>query len=502
MSKCPTIFLFLIFMWSFACINAQEVKQIDINAETIEFDSELGNNAKKLIGNVTFRHEDVFMTCDSAYYYSETNTVDAFSRVHLWQGDTLNLYGDFLKYSGNERMANVRNNVTLIDKENQLTTEYIDYDIRNNLAFYLNGGKILNGNNTLTSMRGYYYTKLKLAYFKDSVVVTNPDYTMYCDTLRYNTLTEISYFLGPTNIIAEENSIYCENGWYDTRNNISQFNRNAFIVSGEKTMKGDSIYYERETGLGKAFNNVELVDSSQNLVLMGNIAVYNEKTDYAMLTDRALMIQIDQDQDSLFVHADTLRAVPDTIPDKQVIQAYYKVKIFRADLQGKCDSLVYTENDSAFRFYGEPVLWSDENQLTAEKIEIYTRNQKLEKIELINSAFIVAQEDSIRFNQIKGRNMTGWFTGNELTLIEVDGNGQTLYFAKDREEITGLNKAISSSLKIYLKDKKINRLLFITTPDATYYPLEKIAGTETKLEGFRWFDQYRPVSKEDVFRWE
>jgi len=323
---------------------------------------------------------------------------------------------------------------------------------------------------------------------------------MYSDTLKYNTISKIAYFLGPTDIISEENFIYCENGWYDTDKNISQFNKNAFLRNKEKILKGDSIYYERETGLGKAFINVELIDTAQNLILMGNKAIYEEVSEYAMITDRALMIQV-ENTDSLFIHADTLQTAADTIPDKKLIKAYRHVKIYRHDLQGKCDSLVYAENDSAFSFFGEPVLWSEENQLTADFIAIKMRESALYRIDMISSAFIISREDTSRFNQIKGRDMQGWFKNNQLHLIDVNGNGQTIYYAEDKGELQGVNKAESANLKIYLKDKKVDKINFMTKPDATYYPLEKFPPASSKLENFKWLEEYRPLNRYDVFRW-
>lgn len=497
---CLTLFLHS-FPGLSPLLYSQEKKTIIIdNADITEFDSQDGEKRSRLLGNVKFRHQDVFMSCDSAHFFPNLNILDAFSNVHIWRGDTLDLYGDFLKYKGNIRVCEIRRNVILDDKENHLTTDNIDYNLDSDLGYYFGGGKIINGDNTLVSRQGYYYSKQKLFFFKDSVVITNPDYTMYSDTLKYNTVSEVAFFLGPTNIISEENTIYCENGWYDTRKNISQFNKNAFLQNKEKILKGDSIYYERETGLGKAFKNVEIIDTSQNVVMMGNYALYEEDADYAMITDSALMIQIDKG-DSLFVHADVIKSVADTIPDKKLIKAYYHVKIFRTDLQGKCDSLVYAENDSTFRFYGEPVLWSEENQLTANFIAIQTNEDGLYKINMTGAAFIISQEDTSKYNQIKGRDMEGWFRDNKIYLIDVNGNGQTVYYAKDKGELSGVNTAESATLKIYLVDRKIDRINFITKPEATYYPLQKFPPNASKLENFKWFEEYRPVSRYDVFRW-
>ena len=458
-------------------------------------------NAIKYIGHVIFRQDEVLMHCDSAYFFTEENSVTAFHHIHIEQGDTLDLYGDFLTYNGNERLAEITENVKLIDRENILTTNNLDYNLRSNIGYYINGGKIRNGENDLESDIGFYYSNLKLFHFRDSVIIHNPDYTIYADTLKYNTVTEVAYFLGPTEIIGQDNYIYCENGWYDTKNNIAQFNENAYLVSEGQYLKGDSLYYERETGLGKAFDNVELFDSSQNIILTGKNAIYYEEPEYAMLTDSAQFMQI-SDEDTLYFHADTLESVLDSTGLKKIMKAYYKVKIFREDMQGKCDSLVYLESDSVFQLYGEPVLWSEENQLTAGHIDLHLANKKTNYIDMISSSFIISQSDSIRFDQIKGKNMTGYFINNRLVRVEVKGNGQTIYYAKDQEELIGINRAESSDLIIYLKNNKIDRINLILAPKATLYPPDDTENIETILKGFIWLEKFRPASKEDIFVWE
>jgi lipopolysaccharide export system protein LptA len=480
---------------------SQKVTRIEIlNSDSMEKD-EKSVDVIKYIGNVIFKHDEALMHCDSAYFFTDKNSVTAFHHIHIEQGDTLDLYGDFLTYDGNEKLAVMRENVKLIDRETILTTNNLDFNLRSNIGYYTNGGKIKNGDNDLESNIGFYYSNLKLFHFRDSVVIHNPDYTIYADTLKYNTITEVAYFLGPTEIISEENYIYCENGWYDTKKDISQFNENAYLVSEGQYLKGDSLYYERGTGLGKAFDNVELFDSTQNIILKGKHAIYYEKPEYALLTDSAQFMQI-SDGDTLYFHADTLESVLDSSGIKKIMKAYYKVKIFRKDFQGKCDSLVYLESDSVFQLFREPVLWSEENQLTADHLDLHLANKKLDYIVMISSSFIISQSDSVRFDQIKGKNMTGHFTNNKLVRVEVKGNGQTIYYAKDQEELIGINRAESSDLIIYLKDNKINRINLILAPKATLYPPDTTENVETILKGFIWLEKFRPFSKEDIFVWE
>lgn len=476
-------------------------RQIEIlNTDYMEYDQGVGSGVVKYIGNVAFKQENMLLYCDSAWLFSAENTVDAYSSVHIIQGDTLHLYGDILHYNGNNKLAEVRKNVTLIDKETTLTTNYLDFDLERNIGYYERTGHIVNGDNTLDSRRGYYYTQSKTIRFIDSVIIVNPDYVIYADTLNYRTVTEIAYFLGPTRIVSPDNYIYCENGWYDTKHNTSQFNENAYFASSGQYLRGDSLYYERETGMGMAFDQVELYDSAKQVILRGNYAIYFEDPEYAMLTDSTVLIQISEG-DSLFVHADTLESTIDTSGLYKILKAFYRVKIFSADLQGKCDSLTYLEQDSVFHLVGEPVIWSKNYQLTATLIDVHMSYDEPDHIDLQNSSFIISQDDSIRFTQIKGRNMTGYFRDGELYRIDVNGNGQTIYFARDEDQLIGVNKAESSNIIITFDQGDLDRINMLKTPTAMLYPPDELPAEQLYLNGFIWLAKHRPRKMEEIFEW-
>jgi len=439
------------------------------------------------------------MYCDSAYYYSEENRFDAFSRIHIKQGDTLDLYGDYMKYLGNIKLAQVRKHVRLIDKESRLRTENLDFNLAESYGYYFDGGDLDNGANKMKSKIGYYYTKLKLFYFKNKVEIYNPDYTIFSDTVKYNTVSQTAWFFGPTTILSKENTIYCENGWYNTKLNIAQFNQNSKLFNKGQTLTGDSLHYERDIGFGEAFKHVELFDSAENVLLKGSYGWYYEQPERAMITGKAEMMKMSS-TDTIYIHADTLRTVTDSL-QKKVMLGYYHVKFFRSDLSSKCDSLRYSEADSTIRLFGEPVLWSDVNQLTAEYIDIFTKDKKIDRMEMLNSAMIIEQQDTLRFNQVKGKKMIGFFSNGLLTHINVNGNGQTIYFPKDGNEIIGMNKAEATNLIIYLKEKKITRIVWLVKPTGSLVPTAKISAQEMMLKGFKWLDEYRPLRREDIFVW-
>lgn len=303
--------------------------------------------------------------------------------------------------------------------------------------------------------------------------------------------------MGPTDIIGDSSSIYCEKGWYNMETDVSQLNQNAVVRNTKQTVKGDSLYYEKHTGFGRAINNVEIIDHEQDIILKGDRAIYYEQDNFAQLTEKAEFIQVNED-DSLYLHADTLLSDVDTSGAKYIL-AYYGVRIYRNNLQGRCDSMVYSTVDSVIRLYHEPVLWSEEYQISADYIELHTEHRKAKTMYLYNSSFLISKEDPQKFNQIKGKNMICHFRNNEIYRIDVSGNGQTIYYPEDEDGYIGMNKAICSDLVIMMKNGKVYGIRFLKKPDAVLYPLERAPEEELLLSGFKWLEEYRPLSKEDIF---
>jgi lipopolysaccharide export system protein LptA len=498
--------LILIFVTAHLSLNAlaQTSRQIELlNSNTMEYDKSIGGGAKRLIGNVRFKHMSATMNCDSAYFY-DNNTLDAFGHILINQGDTLLLHGDLLHYDGNTKMALVRDNVKLIDKTSSLTltTNNIEYNLIEKVAMYNTGGVINNGTDNLRSKLGYYYANKKMFHFRTNVEIKNPKYTILSDTMTYHTILHQTYFFGPTEIESKDNYIYCENGWYNTTRNVAQFQKNAYLSNKKgMSLEGDSLYYDRNKGFGKAFKNVTLRDTANAVTLLGNYGTYLQVPEAAMFTDRAQMIKVDNKGDSMFLHADTLRMKLDSIGLHREFWGFNNVRIFKSDIQGVCDTLHFSFADSAFHMDGRPALWSGGNQLTANKIKLVTSHKSLDKMFLFGSSFIISKEDSSFFNQIKGRDMVGYFVLNELSKIEVKGNSQTVFYPKDGDDMIGVNLAESTDLEIFIKEKKIKKVRFLIKPTATLYPMTQLpAKNDMILKGFKWLEKQRPLSREDIFR--
>lgn len=496
--------VFCLFISVTILCSAQKTTSVQLEAaDRVSHDASIDAEARFLGGNVRFRHNNVVMYCDSGIQRSNANTFDAFGNIHIIQGDTLHIYGDKLYYNGLTRMARLRDNVKMVNKETTLTTDYFDYNLSLEFGYYFNSGTIRDFHNKLQSIKGYYYSKTNNAFFKDSVVVTtDKNYLVYSDTLSYNTVTEIVTILSPTRIVNDSSLLYSEDGEYRTSVGYAQLNKNSYMESGNNKMWGDTLTYEQNIGVLRAYNYVKLEDISQKLIITGKKGVYNELTQFSLVTDSALMLQY-AGIDTLFLHADTLVYKPDTANlDIRTLKAFNHVRFFRPDVQGKCDSLTYSVTDSVILMYNDPILWSLFNQLSGEVIKINSNNGHLDNIELNTNGMILSKKDAIHYDQIKGKIVTGFLKDNKLDRIEVDGSAETIYFPDDKQKLIGCNRAASSYLTIFMKNNGVNKVLMQPQTSGTFTPMKMVTEENSRLSDFNWVPAERPISKQDIFRKE
>lgn len=466
-----------------------------LHSDSMRFDRTSGRSSNRLNGNVSLKHNDLLMDCDSAWYYDDTNEVFAFSRIHIWQGDTIHIWGQYLTYNGDTGKAVMTDSVVLADNEMRLFTDKIDYDVNTQVAIYDNGGRILNGDNTLTSIVGIYYSNQKMLHFRDSVRIVNPDYVMRADTMRYNTADEIVWFAGPTEAVGDSIYLYCENGWSDTRNDVSQLMKNAVLDNREQRITGDTLWYDERSGEGEGFGKVTITDTTDNIVCGGEYAWYVKRPERFLLTGSP-WFTLFSDDDTLTLRADTLRALPvaDTAGiNYRLLKAFYRCTIFSREMQGRCDSLSYSFQDSVIRLYVDPIVWSRENQLTADSIALFTKDSKADHMELFNNAFVVSEVDTARYDQISGKNLSGYFLENKLHRIKVTGNGEAIYYVVDGNSLVGVNRARSATIEIFLENGKIAEIYQNQSPDGVLDPPLIKPETDRRLDGYRWHPDLRPV---------
>ena len=468
-------------------------------------DKEIDEDRTVYTGNVAFRHDSSFMYCDSAYFFQLNNSLEAFGQVRMEQGDTLFVFGDYLFYDGNTRLAKLRNNVRMesIQPDTSIVTLFTDslnYDRVEDIGYYFEGGMIIDAENELTSLYGQYSPATKLSIFNENVKLENPNFTLYSDTLHYHTETKIATILGPSVIESDTSTIYSSKGWYHTAENTSILLDRSRVISGDRILIGDSIFYDRDTGFGEAFGNIFLHDTLDKVVLTGQYGYYDEKTEYAFATDSARCIEYSQG-DTLFIRADTFQLFTLDSTARE-IKAYYNVRFYRFDIQGVCDSMLYNTKDSVLCMYTDPILWNEQYQLFGDTIMIFMKDSTVDYVHVIQYAFAVEELDTIYYNQMKGNDLKARFEGKELRIIDISGNAETIYYPLDEADGTkiGLNQLQCSYLTILLQENKINLIKGWPAPQGVLYPIPDLQPDQKLLKGFYWYDYLRPVDQDDIFR--
>ncbi len=501
MKKILFIFLFVPFL-----INAQSSEKVElIQAGSLKGIKIKGEELRKLIGDVVFRHAGSYLYCDSAYQYEKKNEIECFGNVRMVQGDSITLTGKKLKYFGATKKAIVTSDVVLQDRKMTLNTDYLEYDTKIKLATYLEGGKIVDEANVLTSKRGYYNTSSKVFWFKKEVKLVNAKekYTLESDTLQYNSTTKIATFRGPSTVTKENDVLIADNGTYDTEKGRYLFIGRAKVVSGNYILEGDRLRYDELNGNGIAEGNVKVTSSENNIIVYGDLAHYWGKDGIVRVTGKPLVKNM-MEKDTLFLVADTLISIDrknpkDTTLKEKFLKAFHNVKIYKTDIQAKCDSLIYNFVDSTIYLYKDPVMWNGGNQIAADSINILMKNKKIYRLNTNINSFIVSQDTIQHFNQVKGRKMTAYFSNDKLSRVNVSGNGQSIYYAMEegKTKLIGLNKADCSNIVIKFSDGDVKNITYITKPDAKFIPPNQILEPETRLSGFKWRIEEKPL-REDV----
>jgi lipopolysaccharide export system protein LptA len=460
-----------------------------------------GVQIRKLLGNVSFRQEDTYLYCDSAYQYLDRNEVEAFSNVRVVQNDTVTITGNRGFYDGDRRVARMTGNVVMRDPRMTLTTPSLDYDLARKTAAYTAGGHLTDPQNTLDSQQGFYDTSTKVFVFKRNVHLVTKDSELNNDTLRYNTISKIAYFNGPTRIKGKQGNLYAEKGDYNTITRVANFQKNAKIDTPNYLLGGDRLVYDELKLYGIANGHVSLVSKKDNVTLRGDVGRYWRGLGRTKVYGGRPVVRNITDKDTLYMAADTLLSVearPGAVAQREILYAYPKVQIYRgAGLQGRCDSLTYDRQDSIIYLHQDPVLWQGKNQLTADSMQIVQKRGKIDQMRFYANSFIVGQDTLLNFNQVKGRNMIAYFSSNKIRRVDVLGNAESLYYALENDTATtGMNKAVSANMVLRFADNKLKTISFLTNPDASFIPPHELKPADERLVNFKWRATERPSRRQ------
>lgn len=501
-------------------ISARSLRQITLpNDEVLQ----------TLAGNARVRQGNTYLSGDSIVLNLRTGIAEVFGNVHINDADTVNTYSQYLRYIGNERKAYLKKNVKLTDGRGILETQELEYNLQTGMATYTNGGRVVNGTTVLTSENAVYYSDTKDVYFKKNVHLTDPKYNITADSLLYNTAFKTASFIAPTHIISETGIIDTKSGTYNLETGEAVFYDQTSFKDSTRSATGRTVAIDEKTGNINIEGNGKLVDSTNNVIVLGDQIFIDRKKNSFLATRKPVMIFY-QDNDSTYISADTLFSglrLNDTTfhhtslqgvavegdslnakePSDQSVDSvryflgFHNVKIFNDSLQAVSDSLYYSTEDSVFRLLTNPVFWNGTTQVNGDTMHLYSKNRKPERLHVFNNSFVINHPDTGVYNQMEGKMLNAYFKDGEIDYIRMRGfPAESIYYPQNEDSTyAGMNRSSGEIIDIYFANKELNKVKFVKDVNGVMYPANQVPPDKKYLGGFNWMDDRRPKNKLQLF---
>jgi len=308
---------------------------------------------------------------------------------------------------------------------------------------------------------------------------------------------------GPTTITGKDYVAYGERGFYDSKIEQGYFMDRARIDYDNKILTGDSLYFNKFKSFASGTNNIIIRDTINKTLVKGHYGEVYKAQDSMYITKKAIVIsEVEKGKDSLYIHAKRIMVTGKT--GARIIRAYPNARIFRTDMQGKCDSIHSSQLTGLTKLIGNPVVWSGKSQMTGDHIHILanTQTEKLDSLKVFDNAFLI-EKDSLGtgFNQVKGKILKGKFQENKLNNVNLYQNTEVIYYAyNDQQQLVGINKSKCSQIRVnFDENQQISEVIFYTNVDGSIYPEDKISKKELLFANFNWRGDEMIQSKEDIF---
>ena len=478
-----------------------------------------------LAGDAVVKQGNTILSGDSIVLNKRSGVAEVFGNVHINDADSVHTYAQYLRYLGKERIAYLKRKVRLTDGKGTLITDDLDYNLATGIANYRNGGRVLNGKTVLTSADAVYYSDTKDVYFKKYVHLTDPKYDIKADSLLYNTEFKTATFIAPTRIVSKEGVMNTKSGTYNLETGEAVFYDRSSYSDSTHFITGEKMAFDEKSGIIQIENSGKLVDSANNVIVLGNQILLDKNRNSFLATRKPVMI-LYKNNDSTYVAADTLFSglrkydslskrtivLKDTITKVTTVQAnskdsiryflaFHDVRIYNDSLQAVSDSLYYSTEDSVFRLFKDPVFWNDKTQVSGDTMYLYTENQKPKRLYVFNNSLVVNKANEAMYNQVGGRTLNGYFNDGTIDSIHVKGSpAESIYYTQDDDSAyIGMNRSKGDRINIYFLRKELNKVKFVNNVDGILYPIRQIPSDQKYLPLFEWKDKRRPKNKLELF---
>lgn len=493
-------------------------------------------------GQVVFEHEGTKLYSDTAVYYQQENIFRAWSNVRM-VNDTVTFRSDSLEYDGNTRLVKGFDNVHIKDAKSELFADYVEYDRVTDIAVasgnvvmidpsqrietpymeynratgvaYTDKGAIIRGKDgsvTHTQVLQYNANSKEITFDRNTMIETE-EYRIVSDKMIMNQMTDVTDFIGRSTITDRKNPrnyvLMPEGGGkFNKRTGEAFLNKRSTIYRDGKELHGNTMYFNDQTGYGWAKGDVLINDPEERRFIRGEYGEVHRNVDSAFVTQNAYAVKAFE-LDSLYFHADTIMAVQ-RADSTRVLKAYFNARYYKTNMQGKSDSIFYNETIGLMKFFRDPIMWVDDQQITGDTIYTYNNPVKevMDSVRIFNHAFAIAKVDSLNekeFNQVKGKYMTGYFLDNKLKMVEVHENAQSVTYVDDEDEETlvkerlGINLSDCGIIEAEIDGSNVDVLACLIQANSRLFPESKFPKDRQFLKDFRWRGDERMRRWQDIF---
>jgi lipopolysaccharide export system protein LptA len=432
------------------------------------------------------------------------------------------------QYYANSKDALFTNNVVLNGPEYDINTDTLYFNSETEIANFVSFTKVVNHKKkqTIETTRGYYDMKRGKASFSERSIFKENGRTIKADKMDMDE-TNKTYVLQGSASIVEENRIV-EGEYIDINEKEEKYKvqGNGLIIDKEKqeTFRGQLIELNKKTELYHLEGNALYKNEKEGIVITGNTINGDGKLGRFLSTGKPVAI-IKQENDSIYIAADTLysgRIINkekiktdsitkstsiDTLNKKnssdtlRYFEAFHHVRIFSDSVQAVCDSMYYSDVDSVFRLYYDPIVWNDKSQITGDTMYLFSKNKKMEKVEVFEKAFVINTVQPNKFyNQIKANKITGYFKEGNIDSLYSKGSAEIIFYIQDEDKAyIGVDKSSANIIISYFENKEIYKIKWLNKYDATTIPMKDVSPEALRLKGFTIQENKRPKTKFELF---
>jgi len=473
---------------------------------TQRLDYDLNTKIASYFSGATLVNDSTQLSSRRGYYYVSDETAYFKDSVEV-SDPKFFLKADTLKFNITTQTVFFLGPTLISADSSDIYCEDGFYDTGNGLATFRQRAQYQKGTQKASAHQIRFNDSLKIYWLEGMARVVDSARFAKADTIQFFERTDESYLVGNASFRDDKRNITgARQIYYNSQTDTYRADGRPVISESPQILEASFVDFDNDTGFGIAKGNVIWQDTSANLAINSDSVNYRRDIDYLKAmggpNGRPELIAI-LEGDSLFMASDTLFSrLIDTsgVDSTRILSAYADVRLFKSDLQAVCDSMIYNSTDSLFKLFQNPILWSDTSQFTADTILLQMANEEIDKIYLIGNSLIINQMDDLFFNQIKGKRITAHFREGELYRMDVSGNAETIYYAKDDTgAYIGVDKSACSQLVVHFGSNEVERLTFLKEPQSVLTPMQEADHTSLRLDGFKWLIDKKPRNRAAIF---